>query len=178
MSKETIVFMGIQFRRYSKSKTRSEREYFTSNGTQRKKGIKRLHQEIWKYYNGKIPLGFAIHHKDGNSSNNDITNLECLSRGKHQSEHVRERFKDNEYYEKIKENLRKIQPLSHAWRKTDEGKKWHSEHAKKVLLLSKPKEFNCIECNIKAITQSRVGGKFCSKKCSSRWHSREYRKKK
>ena len=54
----------------------------------------------------------------------------------------------------------------------------HSEHAYKTLVLVKPKKFKCIECGIEAITRSRVGGKFCNKRCLSRWWARENRKKK
>lgn len=43
------------------------------------------HRLVWTNAFGKIPEGHDIHHKDGNKSNNDIENLECLPR----SEHIR-----------------------------------------------------------------------------------------
>ena len=57
-------------------------------------GRKRLHIEVWKHYNGEIQKGFDIHHKDENTFNNSIENLECIERNKHQSEHGKKRAKE------------------------------------------------------------------------------------
>ena len=46
-----------------------------------------LHRAIWELVNGKIPEGFMIHHIDGNKKNNNIENLECLSRKEHGKKH-------------------------------------------------------------------------------------------
>jgi len=42
-----------------------------------------LHRVIWEDHNGKIPWDCIIHHKDGDSSNNDISNLECVKARDH-----------------------------------------------------------------------------------------------
>lgn len=42
-----------------------------------------LHRDVWELHNGEIPRGFDIHHKDGDRTNNAITNLECLSKSEH-----------------------------------------------------------------------------------------------
>jgi|HigsolmetaAR202D_1030399.scaffolds.fasta_scaffold19645_3 Helix-turn-helix domain of resolvase./HNH endonuclease. len=42
-----------------------------------------MHRDVWEFYNGPIPDGWDIHHKDGNKSNNDISNLECLPKSEH-----------------------------------------------------------------------------------------------
>ena len=42
------------------------------------RGAKRLHIVVWKYYNGEIPSGHDIHHKNENPFNNDISNLEVI----------------------------------------------------------------------------------------------------
>lgn len=47
--------------------------------------IKYLHLDIWEYYNGPIPEGHIVHHKDLNKLNNDIDNLQLMTR----SEHIR-----------------------------------------------------------------------------------------
>jgi len=44
-----------------------------------------LHRAVYRAAFGPIPLGLDIHHKDGNKTNNDPSNLEALSR----SEHIR-----------------------------------------------------------------------------------------
>lgn len=48
---------------------------------------KRLHRVIWEEHFGKIPKDFIIHHKDGNVKNNNINNLEMLSKFEHNSLH-------------------------------------------------------------------------------------------
>lgn len=62
-------------------------EKFTpqNNGYYRRsKGDRRLmHRVVWEFYNGKIPHGFDIHHKDHNRTNNKIENLELLKKDEH-----------------------------------------------------------------------------------------------
>lgn len=41
------------------------------------------HRLVWESINGKIPENFDIHHKDGNTFNNVINNLELLTHSKH-----------------------------------------------------------------------------------------------
>jgi hypothetical protein len=48
----------------------------------------RLHQVVWTFHNGQIPPGHVIHHKDGNRANNDISNLECITRSEHSKRHA------------------------------------------------------------------------------------------
>jgi len=45
------------------------------------------HVMVWEASNGPIPEGFDIHHKDGNKLNNDLSNLECISKLDHKREH-------------------------------------------------------------------------------------------
>ena len=42
-----------------------------------------LHHIIWKKHHGEIPKGHIVRFKDGNRDNVDISNLECISKGKH-----------------------------------------------------------------------------------------------
>ena len=47
-----------------------------------------LHQYIWMVANGcDIPIGYEIHHIDGNRHNNSISNLKLVDISKHRSEH-------------------------------------------------------------------------------------------
>ena len=48
---------------------------------------KRLHRLIWESYNGEVPEGMVIHHIDGNKTNNNISNLEALSKSTHTTLH-------------------------------------------------------------------------------------------
>ena len=50
-------------------------------------GLDMLHRMVFIHYNGEIPRGYCIHHKDGNKGNNDISNLECVKRSEHSHYH-------------------------------------------------------------------------------------------
>ena len=45
------------------------------------------HRVIWEAFNGKIPEGFDIHHKNKQSFQNNLSNLECKEEHAHLSEH-------------------------------------------------------------------------------------------
>lgn len=42
-----------------------------------------VHRLVWIENKGEILEGYIIHHKDGNKKNNNIDNLECISRREH-----------------------------------------------------------------------------------------------
>ena len=46
-----------------------------------------LHRYVWEKEIGRIPLGFDIHHINGDKTNNNIYNLECLSKAEHTSKY-------------------------------------------------------------------------------------------
>lgn len=46
-----------------------------------------VHRLEWEKYNGSIPTGCVVHHKDGDKCNWEISNLELLSRGGHLDHH-------------------------------------------------------------------------------------------
>lgn len=46
-----------------------------------------LYRIIYKLFNGDIPKGYQIHHKDFNHYNNSAENLECLSPWEHLTKH-------------------------------------------------------------------------------------------
>ena len=47
-----------------------------------------IHLYVWNYYTGiEVKKGYEIHHKDLNPANNDISNLQLLSKEKHKKIH-------------------------------------------------------------------------------------------
>ena len=46
-----------------------------------------LHRYIWEKFNGQIPKGYHVHHRDLNPENNILENLELLTSSQHQSLH-------------------------------------------------------------------------------------------
>lgn len=45
------------------------------------------HRDMWEFYNGKIPDGWDVHHKDENKLNNTPENFECLLKADHTKLH-------------------------------------------------------------------------------------------
>jgi hypothetical protein len=42
-----------------------------------------LHRDIWEFYNGSIPPGYDVHHKDEERNNNQLKNFELLPKSEH-----------------------------------------------------------------------------------------------
>jgi hypothetical protein len=51
--------------------------------TQDKRDFVMEHRMVWEAVNGPIPDGYDVHHIDGDTYNNDVDNLECLSHSDH-----------------------------------------------------------------------------------------------
>lgn len=49
------------------------------------------HRAIWEDHNGKIPEDMMIHHVNGNKKDNNIENLQCVSRSEHGKHHWKEK---------------------------------------------------------------------------------------
>lgn len=166
---ESILFRGITFRRYPDAKGWSERAYYTPGGTDRAKGIRRLHEEVWMAHNGRdIPAGYHIHHRDGNSLNNDPGNLVCLTEDEHARHHTDERR--GICTPEARANLDRIRPLASAWHRSTEGRDWHAEHGRKTWEGREAHSLACQQCGNVYETRSKHGlERFCSNACKSAW---------
>lgn len=128
----------------------------------------RAHVWVWVYHYGKIENGYHIHHKDENKSNNKIDNIEKILAFNHLSFHMLK----EENRKRSRENAEKIRPLTKQWHASDEGRKWHREHAIKCNFGNGEYFlYECQECymsyksKIKAANRTR----FCSNSCKSKW---------
>ena len=130
MTSECIEFEGIKYYRYPDSENIRMSKYFrnTSKNTQ-------LHREIWKSLKGDIPKGYHIHHIDGNSLNNHIDNLECLTPHQHSLAHVKLGQEDPS---------KDIHEKSRKWHASDLG----SIHHKEIWQKREKETFNCVDCSI------------------------------
>jgi hypothetical protein len=166
---EWCSFDGVLYARYPKAKGRTEREYFAGY----KKGRRvRLHVAVWEYYNGPMPSGRHIHHKDGNGANNTIENLECvtpkehLGGGRHANQGAAGR-----------RNIIKAIAAAPVWHRSEAGKAWHSKHGKEVAANRAWVDTVCIECGSVYKSLGRKTDKYCSVSCKERnlWGRSEYR---
>lgn len=159
---KTIFIDGLRF-------TRDNRGYYRNSKTR-----KRLHQYIWEKYNGKIPEGYHVHHKDHNKANNHIDNLILIKHGKHSRYHINKRKEQAGYEEWLSKNVKEnALPKAIEWHKSEEGRKWHSEHGKRIAENRKLEEFICEFCGKKYKTWNLSRNKFCSNKCKSAWRRKE-----
>ena len=75
---ERQTFNGHVFTRNLNAKTLSDRRYFKRKSYSKGKYRKEiLHRVVWSSTNGPIPCDYVIHHIDKDTSNNNISNLEC-----------------------------------------------------------------------------------------------------
>ena len=67
-------------------KRKEDGAYAARNGVKdRGKMLTFLHSEVWQRHRGKIPPGKQIHHRNGNTLDNRLENLEAISIGLHNS---------------------------------------------------------------------------------------------
>ena len=156
-----IVWNGINFRRYPNAKQWSHRVYYTPHAGHRKAGVKALHQEIWMSVNGPIPAGKEIHHTDGNPDNNSIENLECLTKQEHDERHSDSRSAKSVISEKAR-------AAASEWHKSEAGREWHREHAKKIAKGIQLVDVECDFCGVTYQTKAPHRAKFCSTRCRQR----------
>lgn len=154
-----IIFNDVIYRLMSNGK------YYLSQSTTNsgRKKAKGLHVAIWEYYNDKtVPIGCEIHHTDGNTLNNSIENLECLTTKQHAK---------TKNYAKQPEHLSRIRKLSKEWHSSEEGIKWHREHAKDSIFKRTKITLVCKMCG-KEFETVVHNARFCSHNCSVKWDYR------
>lgn len=127
----------------------------------------RAHVWVWKYHNGEIKKGFHIHHKDGNKSNNQISNLECISVSIHFSKHDSEERRNKNLI-----HIETIRTFTKKWHSSEEGLKWHKEHGIKTWKERKPFWIICKEC-LNSFETKTYHQQFCSSSCKSKWRRRK-----
>ena len=137
---------------------------------------KRLHIYIYEKYNGKIPKGMQVHHIDHNKDNNDISNLQLLTKKEHNRIHYEEMTEEEK--EKRRQNLEKnARPKAIEWHKSEKGKEWHSKHYEEMKdKLYKKYSFTCEVCG-KTFESSQKKSRFCSNVCKSRYWRRTHKNK-
>jgi predicted nucleic acid-binding Zn ribbon protein len=130
---------------------------------------KRLHRYVWEKYNGEIPKGYAVHHKDNNKGNNDISNLELIKKEQHAHLHGTI-YVTNELNDKKRRNtLEKMIPKAAEWHKSEEGKQWHKKHYSNIIATLEKREYVCVNCGKSYKSRPTGKNRFCSNNCKSAW---------
>lgn len=156
---KTAYFDGVKFRRDAKT------GYYLATKPTYKGRRERLHCYVWRFFNGPVPEGFHIHHTDENKNHNDIENLACVPKHEHTSYHAQKYVSENR--EKAIETMNYARIYASMWHGSEEGRKWHSEHAKEVAKNLKPIKKICQFCGKEYEVLPIGKSKFCSNNCKT-----------
>jgi hypothetical protein len=129
------------------------------------RGCKRLHTDVWKYYHGEVPKDYHVHHVDGNTHNNEISNLNLVHKTLHLRFEGKKRFKNNPDF--AKEFHAKGIEAAKEWHKSIEGIEWHKQQAKKGWINRPFTEKICEQCEKTYTTPFPTRSKFCHQNCKA-----------
>src|SRR3990167_3638733 len=155
--------MQRQFILYGGTKYALEGNYFRAVNGKRK----RLHVVVWEESNGSVPKGFVIHNRDGKTQNNNITNLELLSRSAHTIRHK------DEIKKKIRVKCAICKTTVVRW--GTGNNKYCGEKCRMVARKNRVSVLkNCCICGKSFKTTIYKKGKTCSRQCRSKkmWRTR------
>lgn len=145
---------------YIEYKGKIYRYTYCSKGQGYYRRTETLHRTIWEDHHGEIPKEHHIHHIDGNTRNNAISNLECI----HLKEHHRIHFSSAKQIA----HLHAVREKAHLWHKSKKGRRRLSKVSKAAWKTREAIPFVCSVCGIAGMTMNRAGTKYCSQKCRSR----------
>ena len=159
---DVAIFDNLVFRRDKKT------GYYLNAKTH-----KRLHVYVWEHFNGKIPRGCEIHHKDFDKSNNEIGNLQMLTKKDHAILHGQSWDKER-YAKQIKHLNENARPKASEWHGSESGREWHKEHYEKMKnSLYKKKIFVCDNCGKEFEATDHGVNRFCSDACRSAYRRKQ-----
>jgi len=165
---DEVEYNGITFRRYPDSDNRADRVYYRPASNHISNGVESLHREVWKDANDvdEIPEGYHIHHIDGDPTNNDPDNLECVSPQEHAERHPEQNLSP--------EAIKKGVEAAKDWHQSEEGEEWHRQHWENSLAKAfEDTEKECKVCGeVFYDSSAHDVGKFCSNACKSK-HRRD-----
>lgn len=158
MAKVTIISASIQ-------EFEGVRYYLCGRYFQ-KRGA-RLHRVVWTHHHGPIPKGYHVHHMTGDTSKNQVEELELVRGARHLSGHM----SSPQRVAESRRRLAKAQAAATAWHGSEGGRAWHREHYEQSLRekLSATIPKTCEHCgtNYAAPLPTATASRFCSNNCKS-----------
>lgn len=133
-----------------------------------------IHRDVWIYYNATVPGNeYDVHHVDFDKSNNDISNLQLLTRSEHRKIHNPKHCRRGQPLEK--EFICDV--CGKKYLAFDVGQKIHycSKHClEKSKHLRLQKSIKCQNCGKEfAVRKYDKKTKFCSKQCASEYSHKQ-----
>ena len=160
MEPEYIEWGGRRWKRSPDSSRRNHRVYYVYSKWRSKEY---LHRAIWAAANGAIPGGMCIHHVDGNPFNNDVGNLECVTRSEHQRAHMDDPGR-KEFSRDVA--IKAAQLAAPAWHRSPAGRAWHSRHSREMWRDAVAVDLRCVVCG-DAFKSKKTVARTCSSACLS-----------
>lgn len=140
----------------------------TADGYYKHQGLRMfMHRYVWEYYNGKIPKGYEVHHKDFNRANNDINNLQLLTVAEHRKLHADMLTQEQREWKRNNMNT-VVHEAAKAWHKSKEGHDWHVEHGKETARNMPIYHNVCVVCGKEFDSKQRVA-RYCSGACKQKY---------
>lgn len=126
------------------------------------------------YFNGEIPKGHEVHHKNKDKLCNEIENLKLLTNKKHMRIHADDFLKNEERRKESAKILNeKARPKAIEWHKSEAGREWHKSHYEEMKdKLYAKKKYTCYNCGKEFEATVRLN-KFCSNNCKSAWRRKQ-----
>jgi len=157
---KTVYFMGRTY--YNRGRYYDPSWWYTD-------GRKRLHQVIREsVHRREIKGWFHVHHRDWNTYNNDISNLEEILWSEHCSNHTKERLKDEWYRNKNREHLERIRDMTKIRHWSEQWRQRHVEHGKKTRENKKQHTKVCWMCWKTYKTRFPTRSKRCHLNCKAK----------
>lgn len=199
--RESVLYKGKWYHRYPDGKYPTQRKYFQGSGG----GHSYLHRDVWEAKNGPIPDGHHVHHVDGDTLHNALSNLECLPADEHRLEHRDEKAERGRSSENLalldaarQKSVPRIESFtcSHcgkAYEAAANGKnRFCSKKCRNIVGLRNMRKrraaeranptpgkrkasFTCEECGSSYEAFANGRNRFCSAKCRQGYHNRQKR---
>lgn len=144
--KQSVTYRGIRFHRYDSG-------YWIGGHPQKK-----LHRFIWECQVGPIPPGYVIHHRNEDTNDNRVENLECITPTEHNRRH---RARDME-------NLKRAIEVSTRICHDPARKKIFAARIRSMWRRRPQRVIECRVCGKKRLTKSMNRVHYCGDECKNR----------